>query len=68
MIKSDTQLKVTQAQIQRLESAVAVLRQTATPAEFAAQAPVVIEHIRRMRDEIDTYLGIHDIASTSLRI
>jgi hypothetical protein len=68
MIESDAQLKVTQAQIQRLESALAVLRQTATPAEFAAQAPVVIEHIRRMRDEIDTYLGMHDIASTSLRI
>jgi hypothetical protein len=68
MIESDAQLKVTQAQIQRLESALAVLRQTAPPAEFAAQAPVVIEHIRRMRDEIDTYLGMHDIASTSLRI
>ena len=68
MIESDAQLKVTQAQIQQLESALAVLRQTAAPAEFAAQAPVVIEHIRRMRDEIDTYLGMHDIASTSLRI
>jgi hypothetical protein len=68
MIESDAQLKVTQAQIQRLESALAVLRQTATSAEFAAQAPVVIEHIRRMRDEIDTYLGMHEIASTSLRI
>ena len=39
MIESDAQLKVTQAQIQRLESALAVLRQTATPVEFAAQAP-----------------------------
>ena len=68
MIESDAQLKVTQSQIQRLESALAVLRQTATPAEFAAQAPVVIEHIRRMRDEIDTYLGMHEIATTSLRI
>ena len=67
MIESDTQLKVTQEQIQRLESALAILRRTATPAEFAAQAPTVIEHIRRMRDEIDTYLGIHEIAATSLR-
>ena len=65
MIESDAQLKVTQAQIQRLESALAVLRQTATPGEFAAQAPVVIEHIRRMRDEIDTYLGMHDMEATS---
>lgn len=67
MIESDTQLKVTQAQIQRLESALATLRQTATPAEFAAQAPAVIEHIRRMRDEIDTYVGMHDIEAMSLR-
>ena len=68
MIESDAQLTFTQAQIQRLESALAVLLQTATPAEFAAQAPVVIEHIRRMRDEIDNYLGMHEIATTSLRI
>ena len=66
MIESDTQLKVTQEQIQRLEYALALLRRTATPAEFTAQAPAVIEHIRRMRDEIDTYLGVHDIAATSL--
>ena len=65
MIESDAQLKVTQAQIQRLESALAVLRQTATSVEFASQAPVVIEHIRRMRDEIDTYLGMHDMEATS---
>ena len=67
MIESDTQLKVTQEQIQRLEYALAILRRTATPAEFAAQAPAVIEHIRRMRDEIDAYLGVHEIAATSLR-
>lgn len=67
MIQSDIQLKVTQEQIQRLEYALAVLRRTATPAEFAAQAPAVIEHIRRMRDEIDTYLGVYEIAATSLR-
>ncbi len=67
MIESNTQLKVTQAQIQRLESALSALRQTTTSAEFAAQAPAVIEHIRRMRDEIDTYLGMHEIAATSLR-
>ena len=66
MIESDTQLKVTQAQIQRLEYALAALRRTATPAEFAAQAPAVVEHIRRMRDEIDIYLGMHEIEATSL--
>ena len=67
MIESDTQLKVTQEQIQRLEYALAILRRTATPVEFAAQAPTVIEHIRRMRDEIDAYLGVHEIEIMSLR-
>jgi hypothetical protein len=67
MIESDTQLKVTQEQIQRLEYALAILRRTATPAELVAQAPAVIEHIRRMRDEIDAYLGVHEIEATPLR-
>jgi phage shock protein A len=67
MIENDTQLKVTQTQIQRLESALADLRQHATQAEFAAQAPAVVEHIRRMRHEIDTYLGVHEMEATSLR-
>jgi hypothetical protein len=67
MIENDAQLKVTQAQIQRLEYALAALRQTATPAAFAAQAPAVIEHIRRMRGEIDIYLGMYEIEATSPR-
>ena len=49
MIASDAQLKVTQLQIQRLESALAALRHPGTKAEFAAQAPAIIEHIRRIR-------------------
>ena len=68
MIESDAQLKVTQAQIQRLESALAVLRQTATPAEFAAQAPVVIEHIRRMRGRDPPHVGCMIIASSRMRM
>ncbi|MDH3602627.1 MAG: hypothetical protein OEU26_23685 [Candidatus Tectomicrobia bacterium] len=67
MIESDTQFRVTQDQIQRLEYALAELRQTATPAEFAAQAPALIEHVRRMREEIDTYLGVHELEATSFR-
>jgi hypothetical protein len=65
MIENDVQLQVTQTQIQRLEYALATLRREATPAEFAAQAPAVVEHIRRMRHEIDTYLGVRDIVITS---
>ncbi len=49
---------MTQEQIQRLEYALEKLRQTSTKAEFATQAPVIIEHIRRMRAEIDVYLGV----------
>jgi hypothetical protein len=67
MIASHAQLKVTQEQIQRLEYALAELRRTAAKAEFAAQAPAIIEHIRRMREEIDTYLGMYDVETTSLR-
>jgi hypothetical protein len=67
MIDNDTQLKVTQTQIQRLEHALALLRRSAAPTEFAAQAPAVIEHIRRMRDEIDTSLGMHEVETTSPR-
>ena len=66
MIVSDTQLKVTQEQIQRLEYALAALRRTATKTEFVAQAPAIIEHIRRMREEIDTYLGVDEVEVASL--
>jgi hypothetical protein len=65
MIESDRQLRVIQTQIQRLEYALALLRRTATLAEFAAPAPAVVEHIRRMRDEIDTSLGMHAVEATS---
>lgn len=61
MIANHAQLKVTQEQIQRLEYALEDLRRTTTQAEFAAQAPTVIEHIRRMRAEIDTYLGVREV-------
>jgi phage shock protein A len=61
------QLKVTQTHIHRLESALADLRQHATQAEFAAQAPAVVEHIRRMRHEIDIYLGVDEVEAASLR-
>ena len=63
MIENHTQFQVTQEQIQRLEQALEQLRQTASTSEFMAQAPAVIEHIRRMRTEIDVYLGLPDIAS-----
>ena len=63
MIGNHDQLKVTQEQIQRLEHALEQLRRTSTRAEFTAQAPAVIEHIRRMRAEIDEYLGVMEVES-----
>ena len=57
MIENHAQFQVTQEQIQRLEQALEQLRQTASTAELMAQAPTVVEHIRRMRAEIDVYLG-----------
>jgi hypothetical protein len=63
MIQNHEQLKITQEQIQRLEQALEQLRRTAHKAEFTAQAPVVIAHIRRMRAEIDEYLGVMEVES-----
>ena len=63
MIEHHAQLRVTQGQIQRLEQAIEQLRQTASAAEFMAQATAGVEHIRRMRAEIDAYLGLLDIAA-----
>ena len=61
MITYHEQFKVTQEQIQRLEYALEELRRTSTSAEFAAQAPIIIEHIHRMRAEIDAYLGVMEV-------
>jgi len=63
MIENHEQLKVTQEQIQRLEHALEQLRWTSTKVEFTAQAPAVIEHIRRMRTEIDEYLCVLEVES-----
>ncbi len=61
MIETHEQLNVTQEQIQRLEHGLEQLRQTSSKSEFTAQAPAVIEHIRRMRTEVDEYLGVLEV-------
>ena len=63
MVENHTQFQITREQIQRLEQALEQLRQTTSTAEFMAQAPAVVEHIRRMRAEIDVYLGLPDVDS-----
>ena len=60
MIIDQKQLEVTQEQLRRLELALTELRRSASEVEFRSQAPPVIEHIRRPRSEIDTYLGISE--------
>ena len=63
MITDQKQLEVTQEQLRRLELALAELRRSASEVEFRSQSPPVIEHIRRLRNEIDTYLGISEAES-----
>ncbi len=63
MITDQKQLEVTQEQLRRLELALAELRRSVSEVEFRSQAPPVIEHIRRLRSEIDTYPGISEAES-----
>jgi hypothetical protein len=63
MIMNHTQLEITQEQLRRLELALAELRSSASALEFRSQAPPVIEHIHRLRSEIDAYLGISEMES-----
>ena len=63
MITDHKQLEVTQEQLRRLELALAELRRSVSEVEFRSQASPVIEHIRRLRSEIDTYLGISEVES-----
>jgi hypothetical protein len=65
MITNHKQLEVTQEQLRRLELALAELRNSASEAEIRSQAPPVIEHIHRLRSEIDDYLGISERESIS---
>jgi hypothetical protein len=58
---TNQQLEVTQEQLRRLELTLAELRSSASEAEFRSQAPPVIDHIHRLRSEIDTYLGISEM-------
>ncbi len=63
MITSHKQLEVTQEQLRRLELALAELRNSSGEVEFRSQAPPAIEHIQRLRSEIDAYLGIRELES-----
>lgn len=63
MITDHKQLEATPEHLRRLELALAELRRSVSEVEFRSQAPPVIEHIRRLRSEIDAYLGISEAGS-----
>lgn len=65
MIANQKQLEVTQEQLRRLELALAELRSSTSEVEFRSQASPVIDHIHRLRNEIDAYLGISERESMS---
>lgn len=61
MIQNDDQLKRTREALIELESSMASLhRKKATihPDRFALMAEPILEHIRRLRAEIDEYIGL----------
>ena len=66
MIENDSQLKITCEQLQLMYGALSDLRQRVLPVnkrnyEIFAEGP--IEEIRRLRQEIDEYLGLNETAT-----
>jgi len=62
MIANHQQFLVSLAQLQELELALAsVKRDASSPIAFTIQATSVQKEICRMRQEIDTYLGVADL-------
>jgi len=69
MIQNEQQLRQTQEALMDLEASLAALnRRQATihPDQYTLMAEPVVEHIRRLRAEIDDYLGLSvlGVAST----
>jgi len=61
MIQNDQQLKTTQEALAIVERILASLRSRKSsmhPSQFAVMAEGPIEHIRRLRRQIDEYLGL----------
>jgi len=61
MIKNEAQLKLTHEQLSRLESALSSLKSEIYPTNpelFFVMAEGYVEHIMRLRKEIDDYTGI----------
>jgi hypothetical protein len=68
MIRNDAELAQSIEQMERMYRALARLRADIAPVNYAnfqllAEGP--IDEIRKLRGEIDAYLGIHEPAATS---
>ena len=58
MIKSREELEHTQEQIIRLERVLAAMKGEERPEDYRLLSESYIDQIRRMRREIDAYLGV----------
>jgi len=61
VIGTDDPLRQTQTAMSQLESSLAALNRQKSeihPERFALMAEPILEHIRRLRAEIDAYLGL----------
>jgi hypothetical protein len=65
MIENEQQLRRTQEALRDLETSLAALNRQKSaihPERFALMAEPVAEHIRRLRAEIDSFIGMTDVA------
>lgn len=66
MIKNHQQFLVSLEQVQELELALdSVKRDASSPTAFHIQAASIQKEICRIRHEIDAYLGVADLTSSS---
>jgi len=65
MIQNEQQLRQTQEALRDLEMSLAALNRQKPmihPDRYLLMAEPVVEHIRRLRAEIDAYIGIANVA------
>ncbi|OGG52207.1 MAG: hypothetical protein A3F84_03860 [Candidatus Handelsmanbacteria bacterium RIFCSPLOWO2_12_FULL_64_10] len=58
MIKNQEEFEHTQEQISRLERVLATMKGEESPEDYRLLSESYIDQIRRMRREIDAYLGV----------
>lgn len=58
MIKNRAELEHTQEQINRLERVLAAMKEEEAPEDYRLLSESCMDQIRRMRCELDAYLGV----------